>query len=110
MVDLELKQSEHKTVQFTITDSSADAVDVSGATSITFNIKKRKSDTAALVAKTATDFTVTSATAGVITVDLNSTDTNQTAGKYTGELTIGLSSTHIDKSDDFSIDIIKKVS
>ena len=110
MVDLELKQSEHKTVQFTITDSASAVVDVSGATAITFNIKKRKSDTAALIAKTATDFTVTSATAGVITVDLNSTDTNQTPGKYVSELTVALSATHIDKSTDISIDIIRKVS
>ena len=111
MVDLELKQGEAKTIQFTITDSSADALDVSAAT-MSFFVKKRKSDTAALIAKysTSTDFTVTDATAGIISCVLNATNTDQTPGKYVSELTLAWSATNIDKSTDLSVSITQKVS
>ena len=111
MADLELKQGEAKTIQFTVTDSSGDAVDVSAATSAFF-VKKRKSDTAALISKysTATDFTVTSATAGIISCVLNATNTDQTPGKYVSELTLAWSATNIDKSTNLSVSITQKVS
>ena len=111
MADLELKQGEAKTIQFTVTDSSGDAVDVSAATSAFF-VKKRKSDTAALISKysTSTDFTVTDATAGVISCVLNATNTDQTPGRYVSELTLAWSATNIDKSTDLSVSITQKVS
>ena len=111
MADLELKQGEAKTIQFTIMDSSAGALDVSAAT-MSFFVKKRKSDTAALIVKysTSTDFTVTDATAGVISCVLNATNTDQTPGRYVSELTLAWSATNIDKSTDLSVSITQKVS
>jgi len=111
MSDLSIKQCEAKTIQFTITDSSADAVDVSAST-MSFFVKKRKSDTALVIAKysTASDFTVTSATAGIISCVLNATNTDQTPGRYVSELTLAWSATNIDKSTDLSVEITQKVS
>ena len=109
MADLELKQSEAKTIQFTITDSDGTVVDVSSATAIAFNVKKKKSDTTTVIGKTLLNFDVTDAANGIITVNLSVTDTLQTEGKYIGELTVTLSASNVDKSADISIDIIKKV-
>jgi len=109
MADISLIQGEAKTLRFTITDSSADVVNVDGATSYFF-LKKRKSDTTALVGKysTASDFSTANASVGILTLVLDSTDTNQTEGKYFGEITVALSATNIDKSI-YSVEITKKV-
>lgn len=104
--DITLKQGEAKTLTFTITDANGDAVDVSLAT-MTFTMKDQKSDASALVTIVDGSFDKTDGANGIVTCPISATQTNQTPGKYTGELKTQISASNIDKSSDILIRIIK---
>jgi len=105
-----LKQGEYKTITFTITDADGDVVDLSGAlVTFDFEMKSLVSDTVALITKTTADFGTANAATGIITMSLNTDDTNQTPGGYIGELKIGAAATNIDKSHNIDIFIQEAV-
>jgi len=103
-----LKQKEAKTVKFTIKDEAGNVVDVSGAT-LSFQVKKSKSDTTPKISKTDTDFDKAQAASGIVTVNLTTTDTNLDPGVYVAELKIEFTATNIDKSADIVFEIQQAV-
>lgn len=105
MPDIELKQNEAKTITFTVTDADGNAVDVSSAT-FTLKFKSNRQATGYVIEKADGDFDKTQGASGIVTVDLSTTDTNQTAGDYVGELTITISASNIDKSKDITMTIL----
>lgn len=107
MANIAIKQKEIKTIKFTVTDGG-DAVDLTDAT-LTFAVKRRKTDEAYVVEKADGDFDKTDAATGIVTVELDATDTDQFAGKYYGELKTVFAAGGTDKSDDIIIRIEQAV-
>jgi len=98
MASITVKQKEAKTITFTIT-SDGSAVDVSSAV-LSFQVKENKDD-AAVISKTDEDFDKTSASSGIVTLNLSDTDLDLEAITYTAELkTVFEASVNIDKSVD----------
>jgi len=99
-----LKQAVNKTVKFTLTDSSNDRVDLTGS-SLAFDMARVNPQGKVVVQKLHADFDITSAATGEVKVTLNSTDTNQIADRYVGELRVVLASGAVHKSTDINIEI-----
>ena len=107
MATITLKQREAKTIRFTVTDAGG-AVDLSTAT-LTFGVKKNKSDAAYVILKLDAVFGKALAATGIVTVPLLATDTDLDQGEYIGELRTFFSATNIDKSADITIIIEEAV-
>ena len=103
MADLNLKQGEQKTIQFTVKDGGV-AQNVEGGT---FTYVIEDSDNVDKVTKSDGDFTKTQASVGVVTVQLTSTDLDQDAGLYQSELKYVAAGGAIDKSADISVEILR---
>jgi hypothetical protein len=100
-VAIPLKAGEAKTIIFTITDSSGDAVNCFNVNPL-FEAKVDKEATAKLFSKVSGDFDFTFASTGILSVPLLAADTAG-AGDYVGELKLSWSTTNIDKSHDIGI-------
>ena len=101
---MRFKRAEEKTIKFTLTDSSNDRVDLAGS-SLAFDVARDKPHDKVVIQKAHTDFDLTSASTGEVLVTLTSTNTDQTAGKYIGELRVVLASGAVHKSTDIEIEI-----
>jgi hypothetical protein len=97
MADIEVKQGEAKTVRFTVTNPAGAACDLSSAEML-FGVKEKFTDSAYTIEKRNADFNVAQAASGIISINLDSTNTEQTPGKYKAELKIRYTATNIDKS------------
>jgi hypothetical protein len=106
MEKIVLKQGEAKTIAITVTDAAGAAVDLSGAT-LTLGVKKTKADASFAIEKDDTDFDKAQAASGIISVNLEETDTDLAEGTYVGELKCEWTGPPevIDKSADFFIQI-----
>jgi hypothetical protein len=78
-----LKQGEAKTITLTVTENE-EAVDLSTAT-LTFGIRNKHA-AIVLVTIADADFNKTQAAAGIVSIFLTGTHTNQVEGEYVGEL------------------------
>ena len=107
MATITLKQGEAKTIRFTVTDAGG-VVNLVGTT-LTFGVKKNKSDAVYVIEKADAVFGKVLAATGIVTVPLLATDTNQPQGEYVGELKIFFVATNIDKSSDITIIIEQAV-
>lgn len=105
--DINIKQRESKTLKFTVT-SGGMAVDLTGAT-LTFAVRRRKTDEAYTIEKADGDFDKSLETDGIVTVSLPAADTDLHAGKYYAELQTAFVAGGIDKSDDIILKIEKAV-
>jgi len=89
MAEIRVKNGEAKTITFTVTRSGA-VLDLTTAV-LAFGVKASYDDTAFLISKTTTDFTLTQASVGIISVNLSSTNlakSNIPHGTYKAELFI----------------------
>lgn len=102
------KRKEAKTLRFTIKDAAGDVVDVSAAT-LTFGVKRLKSDPAYKIEKDNADFDKTDANVGIVLLPLSATNLDQSPDLYVGELKIHFSGSNIDKSADIDVTIAKPV-
>lgn len=100
---MRLKQEEKKSIRFAITDSSGDAVDLTGS-SFTFDVRRDNPQGKTVITVGDSTFDKTSIATGVVSVELTTVHTNQTPGQYIGELKITLASGSIHKSSDIDID------
>jgi hypothetical protein len=96
------------TIRFTVTDDTGAVVDLSTAT-LTFAVKKNKSDTAYVIQKLDAVFDKTQAALGIVMVSLSAADTDLDQGEYVGELQIVFTATNIDKSADITVVIVPAV-
>jgi len=103
-----VKEKEYKTLKFTIKESSL-AKDVSSA-AFSFSVKKRLTDTTAIISKTNSDFDVTEASDGIVRLPLSTTDLTIPPFSYSAELTITFSATSIVKSQTFILEVERSVS
>jgi hypothetical protein len=101
--NLLLKQQEAKRITLTLTEEGA-PVDLTGAT-LTLGVKKSKSDAEFAFSKADAAFNKSQAANGIISVFLSSSDLDQEAGVYVGELKIAFADPDgtIDKSADLGI-------
>jgi len=102
------KRREAKTLRFTIKDKDGNVLDVS-STTLTFGVKRLKSDLAFIIEKDNTDFDKTQAVDGIVDVDLSADDLDHDDDLYVGELKTYFSSSNIDKSVDIDFTIIDPV-
>ena len=102
------KRKEAKTLRFTIKDANGDVVDVSAAT-LTFGVKRLKSDPAYIVEKADGDFDKTDANVGIVLLPLSATNLDQSPDLYRAELKTHFSNSNIDKSADIDFTIINPV-
>lgn len=96
-MDIELTQGEEKTITFTY----ADSLDVSSAT-MSFAAKTDLDASAAAFSKSHDDFDMTDAATGIVTFDVDSTDTAN-AGTFLAELKATFSETSLDISSRLTI-------
>lgn len=104
---INVKRGEGRTVTFTITQGGV-ALDVSAST-ITFTVKTVDKEGTAKISKSDTDFDKTDASSGIITLVLNTTDTDITPKSYTGELKFVWTANSTYKSVDVPLYIEKAV-
>ena len=102
-MDIEVTQGEKKTATFTYEDS----LDVSGAT-LSFAMKTDLDVSAAAVTKGDNSFDKANAATGIVSFDLNDTDTAN-AGTFIGEIKAIFSVTSLDRTDPITIWIKEKV-
>ncbi len=104
---LAFKQEEAKIITFTMTENAL-PLDISLAT-LSFAIKKSKSDATYEVYKTDAEIDKTDAAIGIVRINLSVDNLSLDVGKHYGELRTHFSSENIDKSDDIEITIEKAV-
>lgn len=102
-MDLVLKQGEEKTVTITY----ASSLDVSGAT-MSFVAKADLDDSTDVITKAHGAFDMTNAATGVVTFELDNTDT-ATAMTLIGECTATFSATSLDRTEYITIWIKESV-
>jgi hypothetical protein len=102
-MDLELQKGEEKIITITY----ADSLDVSGAT-MSFVAKWDLDDTTYAIEKEHADFDMTNAATGIVTFELDNTDT-ATAGTLSGECTATFSATSLDRTEYITIWIRESV-
>lgn len=105
-----LKQGEAKLLTLTVTDGRGTAVDLSGCT-LFLAVKQRKGEDSTF-AKIHSDFDLSQAAQGIISVFLDDADTNQPPGPYVGELKVtfpGAFPATIEKSRDLALSIERAV-
>ena len=107
--DINLKAGEAKTIQFTVVDENGDAINIASATA-SFIAKKSKNDadSDAVISKVDGDFDKTQASAGIITVVFDTTDTAEVVNLI-GELKLIFASDNVDISADKTIQIAQSV-
>lgn len=106
--EVSFKRREAKTLRFTIKDANGDVVDVS-ATTLTFGVKRLKSDPNYIIEKEDADFDKTDANIGILLLPLSATNLDHNPDTYRAELKIYFSSSNIDKSADILFVIINPV-
>lgn len=105
MAKITLKRGEAKIINMTVKDSDGVVVNLSEAT-LTLGVKALKSDTTYSLSKSDSSFDKTSATSGIVSVAVTSTDTSISEGDYIGELKCSWSSgVTINKTADFVLQI-----
>ena len=104
MADLELKQGEYKQATLTLTDRSGVVANVSSAT-LTFTARKKGSSVIAFTIPDG-DMDKTDAATGIVIITFTSTHTALT-GEYETELEAAYSATHVVKSDDLTLKIVR---
>lgn len=102
------KRKEAKTVRLTIKDANGDPISVSAAT-LTFGVKRLKSDSSYIIEIADGTFDKTLAASGIVTFPLSATNLDQNPALYVGELKIHFSGSNIDKSADIDFTIINPV-
>jgi len=107
-LEISVKKGEAKTLKFTYTDLSGDAVDVSGAT-FSFVVKSSKAETSYLIEKTDANFDKSGAENGIVSVILNETDLAQDPAVYFAEIRAHWSSDNSDLSKDIKLTIEQAV-
>lgn len=108
MAKVTLKQGEAKRLTLTVTDANGAAVDLTGCT-LFLAAKSHKGDEGYAFSKEHSDFDVSQAAQGIVSVFLGATDTNQVPGLYVGELRVtfpGAPPATVEKSGDLTM-IIK---
>ena len=105
---ISFKRKEAKTIRFTIKDANGDAVPVDAAT-LTFGVKRLKSDPAYKIEKADGTFDKTLAASGIVTVPVSTADLDYSQDLYVGELKIHFSGSNIDKSADIDFTITDPV-
>jgi len=103
-----LKQGEGKNFKFTVTDSDGAVVDITTST-LTFTVKRKKSDSTALIEKLDAVFDKTDAVNGIAKVNLDEDDTNLSPRQYIAELKVYFSASSVEKSQDIIIIIEQAV-
>lgn len=101
------KRREARTIRFTI-KSNGSVIDVS-STTLTFGVKRLKSDPDYIILKNNGDFDKTQAVDGIVDTDLSADDLDHDDDLYVGELKTYFSSSNIDKSADIDFTIIDPV-
>ena len=97
MIEIEMKQGEQRRIKFVVKEGET-AYDLTGAT---FQLKIATDDAVTVViTKDDGDFDKTDVADGIAYVTITSTDSDQDAALYIGELKITLSGGSIDKSED----------
>jgi hypothetical protein len=104
MEKMVVKQGEAKTISFTVKDALGIGVDLSGAT-LLLGVKKDKSEADYTFAKADPEFDKSQAASGIVSVNLNASDTNQPEATYIGELKCAWAGPVIKKSEDFFLQI-----
>jgi hypothetical protein len=105
-----LKQGEAKLLALTVTDGSGAAVNLDGCT-LFLGVKKPKGEDYAF-SKDHSDFNLSQAGQGIVSVFLGDTDTQQTPGPYVGELKVifpGAAPNTVEKSGDLALTIERAV-
>lgn len=100
-MSIKIKNGEAKTITFSVTDASNQALDLSDIDAVDFRVKSSYSDATNYIAKSTALFDLTNAANGVISVDLSSGNTNAAsipAGTYISELRITFTSSNVDIS------------
>ena len=104
------KQGEAKLLTLTVTDESGAAVNLSGCT-LFLGVKRPKGEDYAF-SKDHSDFNLSQAGLGTVSIFLGTTDTNQTPGPYVGELKVifpGAAPNTVEKSGDLTLTIERAV-
>jgi len=107
-VTKKIKQGEGKTLKFTVTDADGTVVNITSAT-LTYTLKRKKSDSTALIEKTDSDFDKTDAASGIAKVSLSQTDTDLSVRIYVSELKVYFNATMVEKSQDIYINVEEAV-
>ena len=105
-----LKQGEAKLLTLTVTDESGAAVNLSGCT-LFLGVRRPKGEAYAF-SKVQSDFNLSQAGQGIVSVFLGNTDTTQTPGPYVGELKVtfpGAAPNTVEKSGDLALSIERAV-
>jgi len=103
-----LKQGEGKTFKFTVTDSDGNIVDITLAT-LTYTIKRKKSDSTSLIQKDDGDFDKSEAVNGIARISLSVTDTDLSPNIYISELKVYFNDDSTEKSQDIYLNIEEAV-
>jgi hypothetical protein len=102
------KRREAKTLRFTIKDKDGNVLDVS-STTLTFGVKRIKSDPSFIIQKDNADFDKTQAVDGIVDLPLSADDLDHNKNLYVAELKTYFSGSNIDKSVDIDFLIIEPV-
>jgi len=105
-----LKQGEAKLLTLTVTDEGGGAVNLNGCT-LFLGVKKPRGEDYTF-SKVHSDFNLSNAGQGIISVFLGEADTNQTPGPYVGELKVtfpGAAPNTVEKSGDLALTIERAV-
>ena len=82
MTDFTMFQGDTKTLEFTVKDGDGAVVDLTGATSIRWNLARRVSSAAIITKDLDSGITVIDAANGRFDVSLTSADTENLSGRY----------------------------
>ena len=104
---VQLIQGEAKTLEFTISDSAGTVVDVSSA-EFTFGVKTRPEEEALSFVHSPSDFDLTDASSGIVTIGLTTSDTSIDEGNYTAQLKTRFTATNIDIAN-VDLEIVKGI-
>ena len=105
MAKITLKQGEAKTLTLTVTDKDGAAVDLTDCT-LFLAAKSHKTEAEYVFSKEHSDFDLSQAAQGIVSVFLTGTDTNQVPGPYVGELKVSFPGTPpatVEKSGDLTV-------
>jgi hypothetical protein len=105
MAKVTLKQGEAKRLTLTVTNKDGTAVDLTGST-LFMAAKSHKGDQVYAFSKEHSDFDLSQAAQGIVSVFLTATDTNQVPGPHVGELKVtfpGAPPATVEKSGDLTV-------
>lgn len=108
MADIEIKRGEGKTINFEII-LDGDPLDVSGDV-FSFVVKEKFSDTTYTIEKTDGDFDKSQASSGIVSITLDTSDTDIDAKLYIAELESTFTAvTDVDKSPTWTFEVQESV-